>query len=124
MKHVEFWLMNNIFLADENSEPDAKKPKKPSKILDGTFFTIEKRNGDSIEASCCQCKEVKKGNINSTGNFICHYKTKHADRLDELKSYLKKSSEQPVMAKNKRQPSISESFQDTSGDTVRNIFSC
>lgn len=116
--------MNNIFLADENSEPDAKKPKKPSKILDGTFFTIEKRNGDAIEASCCQCKELKKGNINSTGNFICHYKTKHADQLDELKTYLKKSSETQVTKKNNRQPSISDSFQNTSGDTVGNISSC
>lgn len=112
--------MNNLLLANDNSEPEAKRPRNPSKFLDGTFFTIEKRDVDSIEASCCQCKELKKGNINSTGNFISHYKAKHADRLDELKNYLKKSS---ASAKKERQPSISESFQNTTGDTVRNNFS-
>lgn len=111
--------MNGILLANE-LEPNAKRLKKPSKILDGTFFTIKKRDGDSIEALCCHCNELKKGNINSTGNFISHFKTKHADRLDELNKYLKKSSEQQFKAKIDRQPSISDSFQNTTGETVRN----
>lgn len=110
------------FLANGNSEPETKKLKRPSKVLDGTFFTIKTRDGDSIEAMCSHCNEIKKGNMYSTGNFITHYKSKHADRLDELKNYLKKSntSDRPLKTKNDRQPSINESFASTSGDTVSN----
>lgn len=110
MLSFHFSILLLIFLANENSEPDAKRPKKP-KVLDGTFFSIEKRDGDAVEATCSECQETKKGNVNSTGNFISHYKSKHAGRLNELKNYLKKStSERPVKAKSDRQPSISESF--------------
>lgn len=112
------------FSGEENTEPDAKRQRKPSKILDGTFFTIIKTTGDAIEASCCECNELKKGNLYSTGNFISHYKSKHAARLDELKNYSKKTdkSDEQKNTKKDRQPSISESFQNTTGETVRNIF--
>lgn len=123
LSNFYFSILLLNFIANENSEPDAKRQKKPSKILDGTFFTLQKRDGDLVEATCSHCKEIKKGNVNSTGNFISHYKSKHTDHVNELKSYLKKStSERPVKAKPDGQPPISESFQNTSGDTVRNKF--
>lgn len=35
------------------------------------------------------CDGVLRGNHNSTGNFISHYKLKHNSKLDELKEYTK-----------------------------------
>lgn len=104
-------------LANDNLEPEAKRAKKTPKILDGTFFSIRKRDGDSIEASCCECAEVKKGNVNSTGNFLSHYKSRHGSRLIELKEYLKRS-ERSDKIKIDRQPTIAETLQNTSGDAV------
>lgn len=75
-----------------DAEPDAKRAKKTPKILDGTFFTIKIRENDSIEAECPHCHEVKKGNVHSTGNFLSHYKTKHANQLKDLKEYLKNTN--------------------------------
>lgn len=118
----QFNLMNIIHknLANQNLEPQAKRPKKTPKILDGTFFSIRKRDGDSIEATCCECSEMKKGTVSSTGNFLSHYKSKHGSRHNELKEYLRKSNaDKPKID---RQPTISESIQNTSGDTVSFVF--
>lgn len=50
-----------LLLANFRSEPNAKRAKQAPKVLDGAFFTIVKRDGDSIVAACCVCKEEKKG---------------------------------------------------------------
>lgn len=115
------YIIDNKFLDSDNSEPDAKRAKATPKVLDGTFFTVTKRENDEIWAMCSECNQVKKGNVRTTGNFRGHYRLMHAGRLKDLDEYCSKSnsSKRPMTEK---QPSITESFQNTSGDTVRNIL--
>lgn len=102
-----------------------KKAKKGiPKVFDGTFFTITKQTGDLIEARCAECNEVKKGNINTTGNFFSHYKSQHKDRIEDMKNYTKKvntsTTEETTEAKKSRQPSITEAFKAPTVDMVCN----
>lgn len=58
--------------------------------MDGTFYTLDCDIGSDgkISAKCNECKEIRKGNISSTGNFKSHYK-KHPELLLKLEEYLK-----------------------------------
>lgn len=80
------------------------------RILDGLFYSILVQKGDNVEARCNDCNEVKKGNINSTGNFLSHFKKKHAERLDKLNEHLHGGRDISSEASN-RQPSVLEIFQ-------------
>lgn len=90
-------FLNYIFLEQNEQSnvfdgiPVTKRPKKKiPKILDGTFYTLDAEIGldGKISAKCNECKEIRKGNISSTGNFKSHYK-KHPERLAKLEEYLK-----------------------------------
>lgn len=76
------------------TEPVTKKTKaKIPKILDGTFYTIESNIDGKIVAVCNECREKRKGDVWSTGNYKSHYKTKHPKRLVELEKYLNSNKE-------------------------------
>lgn len=91
--------------------------------MDGTFYKIIKRENDKIDAQCEECGEIKRGNIQSTGNFKSHYK-KHGTRKKELDEYLKQQNmvqaENHIEGKSSRQPSIRETLPPVSEDKVNN----
>lgn len=77
---------------DTEAEPVTKKIKaKIPKILDGTFYTIETNVNGKVVAVCVECKEKRRGDVWSTGNYKSHYKTSHQKRLKELENYLNDS---------------------------------
>lgn len=82
------------------------------KIFDGTFYSIEKRINEKIDARCLECSDVRKGSITSTGNFKNHYKTMHCGRFEALEEYLKSSNTQNVTTK-VRQPTMPQIFTPT-----------
>lgn len=107
-----FFFFNSVNNEPDN-QPPPKKIKKPPKIFDGNFYTIEQlaENGN-IVAKCEDCGELKKGNISSTGNYKNHYKSKHSNRYIALENYLKetKLQNQAEKPKTDRQPAITQCF--------------
>lgn len=87
--------------------------KQYPKIFDGKYYEIQKDVDGCIEAVCTTCKEVKKGNYLSTGNFFSHYKLKHHSKLQELKAYTKDTSK---ITSN--QPTLYEAY----APTVDNVW--
>lgn len=77
--------------------------------MDGTYFTILTNLEGKIEAKCNNCKEIKKGVMSSTGNYLAHYKAKHKDKYPAVEEYLKKKSEHVLVTKVK-QPAIIDAF--------------
>lgn len=81
---------NNL---QERTNEQAKKRKRTSlpRIIDSEspFYAIEKVVDDNVEVRCKECNKIRKGNLNSTGNFIAHYKKKHEKLLNKLTAYLK-----------------------------------
>lgn len=59
--------MNN-----ENQESSAHKLPDFFKIEE--FYKVESFTHPNITVTCLTCNELKKGNIQSTGNFRLHYK--------------------------------------------------
>lgn len=57
--------------------------------MDGKFFDIIAKSGEYVSASCCECNEIKKGSVKSTGNFKSHYRLKQSPLLEKLNAYLK-----------------------------------
>lgn len=96
---------HNEELETRSAEPAKKKPKQIPKIFDGKYYTIRNESGDNIEAICTVCKEVRKGNYFSTGNFFCHYKIKHSSMVDDMKLHTKSEI---VKKKLSNQPSLHE----------------
>lgn len=75
---------------NQSIQPPVKKAKKTPRILDGTFYSIVSNNDGKIEATCCECGDIRKGDISSTGNFKTHYKLTHPSKMKQLEDYLKK----------------------------------
>lgn len=69
--------------------PHPKRSKSIPRVLDGTFFEIIKQDDDKVEAKCRECSEIKKGCIKSTGNFLNHYKARHAQEYVDLEMHTK-----------------------------------
>lgn len=66
--------------------------KTDPKILDGTYFAVKSRNGDNVKAICVLCGVVRSGSVKGTGNFTRHYSDKHAERMQDLHSYIRSKS--------------------------------
>lgn len=77
----------------ERTNEQAKKRRKTSfpRLIDSEspFYAIERIVDDNVEVRCKECNKIRKGNLNSTGNFIAHYKNKHENLLEKLAFYLK-----------------------------------
>lgn len=69
------------------------------KIYDGTYFVIEKVEGDTVSARCTKCNKIRKGNLLSSGNMITHYRKTHPSCLLELLAYLKAKSTTEIQKK-------------------------
>lgn len=82
--------------------------------MDGTYFTVQGIIDGKIEAICNQCKEIKRGLISSTGNFIAHYKSKHKSLVPIMEKYLKKSTSATAESTQSiaidQQPKVSDMF--------------
>lgn len=87
--------------------------------MDGIFYEIVSQCGTKMEAKCMQCFEIKKGNENSTGNFIIHYKNKHPLVYPKLDQHIKFRN-QSVVAQVK-QPLIMEQLTPL---TMREVLAC
>lgn len=85
------------------------------RILDGQFFKVISNEEGKIQAKCNECNQIKKGNIQSTGNFISHYRSKHSASVRQLESYL---AEKVVQTKNVEQPEISSMVKPVTQDEV------
>lgn len=70
----------------------SKKKRTIPKILDGTYYEIVKEDEDNVDVKCCECGEIKKGNIKTTGNFLTHYQKKHPASVGNLREHLEKKS--------------------------------
>lgn len=75
-----------------NLRPQKKKRTCIPRILDGTFYCIESNINGKITAKCCECSELKKGDISSTGNFLNHYRAKHSTLQLQLEQHLKSNN--------------------------------
>lgn len=71
-----------------------RKRKKSPRILDGQYFEIENSDdkNDKISAICKLCGVTKRGSSSGTGNFLRHIRNHHADKSDEVYSYIKTSA--------------------------------
>lgn len=78
----------------DSIEPASKQPRKTPTILDGKYFKINQLgvNGQ-VNATCVMCERSVKGNISSTGNFLLHFKSKHASIQSEMTNYLKNKTD-------------------------------
>lgn len=103
---------------DENSESDdfVNAPKRIKitipRILDGTFFTIEKNINGSVEARCVECRKIIKGCLTSTGNFKKHITKIHNESLNKLTDHLRTKSD-AACSYPKVQTSINTFFRQT-----------
>lgn len=104
-----------------SNPPIIKKIRKFPKILDGTYFIVIKNDEGKIHAKCTNCDEVKKGNIESTGNYKTHYKLMHDNLINEVEAYLKRPVTESNPKKAEKQPAIITSFRKISNDEV-NFF--
>lgn len=82
---------------DTNSETTApakrRRTEKPPRILDGKYFEIVKLEGTKVEALCTLCKKPRRGDIDSTGNFMKHIKQSHPELIDDVEAYRKQLDE-------------------------------
>lgn len=92
----------------ERNLPRAKRPRiEIPKLLDGKYFTITKQDGFRVEATCSRCQTIRKGDINSTGNFMTHIRRKHPDLIEAVNLY-KKSKEDIIVTSVKTQKTLNE----------------
>lgn len=84
--------------------PEPKRKKTIPRVLDGIFYEIVSQSGTKIEAKCMQCSEIRKGNENSTGNFIIHYKNKHPIEYTKLDQHIKLRNQSVIVQV--KQPNI------------------
>lgn len=80
------------------------------RIFDGTFFSIEKSEGENVTARCMVCNSSRRGNTKSSGNFIRLYKTAHPAMLSKLSVHIKQKSAVGEASKSLMQPSIEEAM--------------
>lgn len=83
----KFYFETILAPQDENVHCTKKprKEKEPPKILKGRFYQITCQKEGKVWAKCTECDEIKKGDENSTGNFIAHYRSKHPmDAIHQL----------------------------------------
>lgn len=71
---------------------EKRKTTIPPRVLDGTFYEIINECDGKVEAKCKECSKIKKGCIRSTGNFLNHYKIRHAQEYTNLEKYAKNGS--------------------------------
>lgn len=62
-----------------NTDPDDPDPiteihSSKLKYLFEEFYKITSNDGNKISASCKNCSQIVNGSINSSGNFLSHYK--------------------------------------------------
>lgn len=85
--------------------------------MDGKYFTIESENDGNIEAKCMKCREIKKGNYLSTGNFLSHYKLKHPSDVDDLRKYTKPKSDKTA----ENQPKLHDVLVSSNENVIRSL---
>lgn len=90
--HVEGTLPTTSETSNQNIQP-AKKQRSVPRLLDGRYYVLEADNDGKIEARCTNCGELRKGHINSTGNFLNHYRTKHASMMTDVEQYINRTNE-------------------------------
>lgn len=71
-----------------------KRIKADPKILDGTYYVVEGRDGTNVKAICMECQSAKRGSVNGTGNFTKHYRLKHPELYDKVLEHISKTSSQ------------------------------
>lgn len=98
------------------SVPKRKKSNETiPRILDNTFFNIVEIKEKGIIVRCTECKELKKGELSSTGNFKTHYRIKHPALLTKLEEHLKKKS---IETRVSTQPTLQHFASSSNLDTV------
>lgn len=77
---------------DTSENSSSKRTNADPKILDGTFFFIDIRNGDNVKAVCTTCGKSRSGSIKGTGNFTRHIRTEHPELNERMIQHITKST--------------------------------
>lgn len=78
----------------DSQENANKRIKADPKILDGTYYVVECREGTNVKAICTKCNSAKRGSVNGTGNFTKHYRLKHPELYEKMLEHISKASSQ------------------------------
>lgn len=87
-----------------------RRTEKPPRLLDGKFYVIIKQVGQKVDANCSACGKTRRGNIDSTGNFMKHIKQDHPELVDAANSYRKHVDEDDVDMPRKKQKTLPAMF--------------
>lgn len=106
-------------LGNESDEPVAKRPKTVPRLLDGKYFEILTTNWSmaqpKITARCTTCGRTRNGTIKSTGNFMDHYISMHANMVPVVENYRKRGGQS---GDDLKQPTITSAFSQLTNTVV------
>lgn len=115
--------LSEIVENGETAEPQnpSKRRRLPTKIprlLQSNYFTIESNVNGKVAVKCLICGELKKGDLNSTGNFLSHIKRKHPALMPNVTAFLNDESVgEPI-----RQKPITDHLAPVSKEEVRSYL--